>query len=52
MATKKPKSTKKVKDLDPKTKGAEVKGGRRNALSDEQRSFVRRVAGKVTGRPS
>ena len=51
MATKKPKG-KKAKDLEPKAKGAEIKGGRRNALNDEQRSFVRRVAGRVTGRPS
>jgi hypothetical protein len=50
MATKKAKG-KKVKDLDPKKKSADVKGGRKDLLNDEQRSFVRRVAGRVTGRP-
>ena len=43
--------TKKVKDLDPKGKTREVKGGRQNVLSDDQRELVRRVAKRVTGRP-
>ena len=46
MAEKK-KSAKKIKDLDPKAKGAKVKGGG-NVLTGEQRKFVRKVVGKAT----
>ena len=42
------KRAKKPKDLDPKGKGAQVKGGRKNLLSDPQRKLVRSLAKRVT----
>lgn len=42
MAEKRAKSTKKVKDLDPKGKSADVKGGR-DILSREQKKLGRKV---------
>jgi hypothetical protein len=45
MAEKK-KSTKKVKDLDPKGRSADVKGGRGNLLSRKQRELVQNVVKK------
>ncbi len=42
------KRAKKPKDLDPKGKGAQVKGGK-NLLSGEQRRFTRKVLRRGTG---
>ena len=43
---------KKAKDLDPKRKGAEVKGG--NIVNDpvERKKFLRRTVKRATGGPS
>jgi hypothetical protein len=45
MATKR-KSDKKVKDLDPKGKSADVKGGR-DILNRKQKTLVRDVVGRA-----
>jgi len=47
MATKRAKSSKKVEDLDPKERSADVKGGRKNLLSDRQRRILQRGTRKV-----
>ena len=47
MAEKRAKSEKKVKDLDPKGKSADVKGGR-NILSRQQRKTARRIVKRAT----
>jgi hypothetical protein len=47
MATKRAKSEKKVKDLDPKGKSADVKGGR-DILSRQQKKTVRKLVKRAT----
>ena len=38
---------KKIKDLDPKCRGAEIKGGRKNLLGKESRKLVQNAAKKA-----
>ena len=44
---------KKAKDLDPKAKGAQVKGGKSDSIlsNDGRRSFLRRTLSRVAGGP-